>query len=566
MATKLIPVIQHDDVEEFNSNPRLKKCGQKISMTKEQLEEYALCAKNPEYFVQNYAKIVSIDEGVIPFKLYDYEKKMISKFHRWNRVIMRCARQSGKTTTSASYILWFILFNSVKTAAILANKQDTATEILSKVQEMYMNVPLWMQQGIQVWNKTSFLLENGSRVISSSTSSNAIRGFSISLLFLDEYAHVPNQVAINFFTSVYPTISSGKTAKVIICSTPNGMNHFYKMFTDAVNKKNSFKHMTVKWNQVPGRNKKWAEDQKSVMSEEKFLQEQEVEFMGSAGTLISSTCLKNMVFVDPIRLMIEENEKKKFKMYEDVRKGHRYVMTVDVSHGKEMDYSAFSVIDVTKTPYKVVGVYHSNEIPYELYPNVIKQIASYYNKAYVLVESNDVGAVVLQILLDDLEYENVFYSDSNMYKQMEVSTRSVRQPGVRTTPKTKRLGCNALKALVENHQLVTLDFETIAELTTFVVRPNKTYAADSDCHDDLVMTLVLFGWLSLQPFFKDLALTDPKNALYAERINQIEQEIPLQPVIVDRDPGKNMIKADGVIWSVVSGGEDEDYMGSGGYF
>jgi hypothetical protein len=553
MALKLIPIIQHDDVEEFNSNPRLKKCGQKFNMTKEQLEEMALCAKNPDYFVENYAKIVSIDEGIIPFKLYDYEKKMIQKFHRWNRVIMRCARQSGKTTTSAAYILWFILFNSVKTAAILANKQDTATEILSKIQEMYMNVPIWMQQGIQVWNKTSFLLENGSRVISSSTSSNAIRGFSISLLFLDEYAHVPNQVAINFFTSVYPTISSGKTAKVIICSTPNGMNHFYKMFTDAVNKKNSFKHMTVKWNQVPGRNKKWAEDQKSVMSEEKFLQEQEVEFMGSAGTLISSTCLKNMVFVDPIKLQLE----KKLRVYEDVRPGHRYVMTVDVSHGKEMDYSAFSVIDVTKAPYKVVAVYHSNEIPYELYPNVIKQVATLYNKAYVLVESNDVGAVVLQILLDDLEYENVFYSDANMYKQQEVSTRSVRQPGVRTTPKTKRIGCNAIKQLIENHQLVTLDFQTIAELTTFVVRPNKTYAADSDCHDDLVMTLVLFGWLSIQPFFKDLAATDPRSALYAERVTQLEQEIPLPPVLIQSDPAKNQFKHDGCIWTVV--GEEELY-------
>lgn len=553
MATKLIPIIQHDDVEEFNSNPRLKKCGQKFNMTKEQLAEMALCAKNPDYFVENYAKIVSIDEGVIPFKLYDYEKKMIKKFHRWNRVIMRCARQSGKTTTSAAYILWFILFNSTKTAAILANKQDTATEILSKVQEMYMNVPLWMQQGIQVWNKTSFLLENGSRVISSSTSSNAIRGFSISLLFLDEYAHVPNQVAINFFTSVYPTISSGKTAKVIICSTPNGMNHFYKMFTDAVNKKNSFKHMTVKWNQVPGRNKKWAEDQMSVMSEEKFLQEQEVEFMGSAGTLISSTCLKNLVFVDPIKLLVE----KKLRMYEDVRPGHRYVMTVDVSHGKEMDYSAFSIIDVTKNPYKVVAVYHSNDIPYELYPNVIKQMGTYYNKAFILVESNDVGAAVLQILLDDLEYENVFYTDANLYKQQEVSGRSVRQPGVRTTPKTKRIGCNALKQLIENHQLVTLDFQTIAELTTFVVRPNKTYAADSDCHDDLVMTLVLFGWLSIQPFFKDLATTDPRSALYAERISQLEQEVPLPPVIIDQDMGRNKFKHDGCIWEIV--GDDDIY-------
>jgi hypothetical protein len=555
---KLLPIIQYDDVEAFNSNPRLKKTGQKIPLTKEQLQEYALCANDPEYFIENYVKIVSIDEGIIPFKLYDYEKKMVRKFHKFNRMVVRAARQSGKTQTSAAYLLWFILFNATKTVAILANKQDTATEILSRVQDSYMHVPLWLQQGIQVWNKTSFLLENGSRIISSSTSSNAIRGFTISLLFLDEYAHVPNNVAVGFFTSVYPTISSGKTAKVIICSTPAGMNHFYKLFTDSVNKKNQFKNMTIRWNQVPGRNKKWADDQKSVLGEEKFLQEQEVEFMGSAGTLISSAALKALVFVDPLRQMIDESKTTvpdfKFKMYEDVKPNNRYIMCVDVSHGKEMDYSAFSIINVTKHPYKVVGVYHSNDIPAELYPNVIAQFAKYYNHSYVLVESNDIGSMVLQILIEDLEYENVFYTDRGLYKQQEVSNRSIREPGVRTSPKTKRIGCNALKQLIEGHQLITFDFETIAELTTFVVRPNKTYAADTDCHDDLVMTLVLFGWLSTQNFFKDLASTDPKSKLYAEKQAQIEQEVPLPPVFVDTDPGKNKFKHDGCIWEVV--GED----------
>jgi hypothetical protein len=551
--SKLIPIVQVDPIDSFNGNPRLKKTGQRIQMSIEQAKEYAKCAADPDYFMENYVKIVSIDHGVVPFKLYDYQHKMVRKMHRWNRVIMRCARQSGKTQTSAAYILWFVLFNSAKTVAILANKQDTATEILSRVQDMYMHVPLWMQQGIDVWNKTSFLLENGSRVLSSSTSSNAIRGFTIALLYLDEYAHVPNNVALNFFTSVYPTISSGKTAKVIISSTPNGMNHFYKMFTDATNKKNQFKPITVKWDQVPGRNKLWKADQLSVMTEERFLQEQDVEFMGSAGTLISSAALRNLAFVDPIRTLLDE----KFRMYEDVKPNHRYILTADVSHGKELDFSAASIIDVTEMPYRVVGVYQSNEIPAELYPNILVQLAKYYNYAFCLIENNDIGSLVLKILIDDLEYENVFYTDSNLsYKQTEITTKSIKSPGLKTTAKTKRQGCNALKQLVEQAQLLILDFETISELTTFVVRPNKTYAADQDCYDDCVMTLVLFAWVTTQTFFKDLANSDARSKMYRDKMNAIEQDMPVAPIMVQGDMGPKKIKIDNVIWDVVENDGD----------
>jgi hypothetical protein len=551
---KLIPIIQVDNIESFAANPRLKKAGQKFPMTQDQVMEYAKCAEDPDYFIENYAKIVSIDHGVIPFGLYDYQKKMVRKMHRWNRIIMRAARQSGKTQTCAAYILWFILFHSSKTVAILANKQDTATEILGRIQDMYMHVPLWMQQGIDIWNKTSFLLENGSRVLSSSTSSNAIRGFTISLLYLDEYAHVPNNVASNFFTSVYPTISSGKTAKVIISSTPNGMNHFCRMFTDAVNKKNQFKAITVKWDQVPGRNKLWKAEQLSVMSEEKFLQEQEVEFMGSAGTLISSAALRNLAYVNPMRTLLDA----KFRMYEDVKPNHRYILTADVSHGKELDFSACSIIDVTEMPYRAVGVYHSNDIPAELYPNVISQLARYYNMAYCLVENNDIGSLVLKILIDDLEYENVFYTDShNTYKPAEITSKTLKTPGLRTTSKSKRQGCNALKQLVENAQLLLLDFETISELTTFIVKPNKTYAAAEDCHDDLVMTLVLFAWITTQDFFKDLANSDARQKMYSDRARLIEEDMPAAPVFIPSNLPNNKVRMDNVIWEVVSPQDDD---------
>jgi hypothetical protein len=565
---KTFPIVQEvegasDFLEKFNSNPRLKKIGQKIALTQDQITEYTRCASDPEYFIVNYVKIVSTDLGLIPFELRKYQKRMVHKMHRWNRLIMRAARQSGKTQTSAAYILWYILFQDLKTVAILANKQDTSTEILSRVQEMYMHVPLWMQQGIVVWNKTSFLLENGSRCFSAPTSSNAIRGYTISLLYLDEYAHVPNNVALNFFTSVYPTISSGQKSKVIISSTPNGMNHFYKMFMDAKNKKSKFKHITVTWDQVPGRNKLWMEDQKSVMSEEKFLQEQEVEFMGSAGTLISSRALKNLIYVDPVKELFEN----KFYMYEDVVPTNRYVACCDVSHGKELDYHAISVVDVTSMPYKVVGVYHANDVPAELYPSVIYQIATYYNMAYVLCESNDIGSLVLKILADDLEYENIFYTESDpQYKDTKVTTQSMRTAGVRTTPKTKRQGCNALKALVENSQLQIQDFTTISELTTFVIKPNKTYAADEESNDDTVMTLVLFAWLTTQAFFKAMSAIDTRSELYQDHIQNLAHEMPVEMKRVVADPGPKKFKQDGIIWEEVGQSQgDEGGLTYSGY-
>jgi len=558
---KVVPIIQVD-VDTFKANPRLKKVGQNIPLTQEQLEEYTKCATDPEYFAENYIEIVTSDEGVAPFKLRDYQRKMIRKMHRNNRVIMRAARQSGKTETCSAYILWFLLFNKDRTCAILANKEATATEIVGRVQGMYMRVPLWLQQGVDIWNTTSFLLENGSRLISSATSSDAIRGFRIDMLYLDEYAHVDNSVAEEFFTSVYPTISSGKKSKVIISSTPKGMNHFYKMFTDAVNHsktRSQFKHITVKWDQVPGRNKLWMEDMKLQLGEEKFSQEQEVEFIGSGGTLISSKALRCLAFQEPIKEMLDH----KLKIYGDVMKGHRYVAVCDVSHGKELDFSAISVIDVTSMPYRLEATYHCNDIPAELYPNVIAQVAQYYNMAYVLVENNDIGALVLKILIDDLEYENIIYTEADkIYKDTLVSARTNKGPGVRTSNKTKRQGCNTLKQLIERQELLIQDFDAISELSTFVIKKNKTYAADEGKFDDIVMTLVMFAWLTSQQYFKDLTNVDARGNLYEAEQEAIQAEIPVMPMVSEPELGVNKFKQDGVIWETVEN-DGGDYKWSG---
>jgi len=462
---------------------------------------------------------------------------------------------SHNTETCSAYLLWYILFNKDRTCAILANKETTATEIVSRIQAIFMRLPLWIQQGVSIWNTTSFLLENGSRIISSATSSDAIRGYRIDILLLDEYAHIANDVAEDFFTSVYPTISSGKNSKVIVISTPNGINHFAKIYFDAVNykkTKSQFKHLKVTWDQVPGRTKKWAEDMKLQLGEEKFLQEQCVEFLGSGGTLISSKALKSLYFVEPI----EEKLESKLKIYTDVIKGHKYVCTIDVSHGKELDYSVITVIDVGKMPYEVVAVYRCNSVAPELYPDVIAQVAKYYNNAFVLIENNDIGALVIKILIDDIEYENIIYSEPDKnYKDTMASARTVKSPGLRSSNKTKRQGCLELKQLIERQQLITHDYEMISELSTFVIKKNKTYAADEGKYDDCVMTLVLFAWLCTQPLFKDLTKTDARNEMFKSDQEILNEELPLQPVFITADPGPNRFKESGIVWETVDTGE-----------
>ncbi len=455
------------------------------------------------------------------------------------------ARQSGKSETCAAFLLWYVLFNEDKTAAILANKEQIAIEILTRVQNMYLHIPLWLQQGVTEWNKKSFNLENKSRIISGTTTDDALRGFMINILVLDEFAHIPNNIAHDFFTSVYPTISSGTTSKLIICSTPRGMNAFYKMFTEAEQGKSTFKPITVLWDEVPGRDDKWKQDQIAVMGEEKFSQEQECEFLGSSGTLISSKALKNMAFMNAIKNLLEN----KLQIYVEPLADHSYVMVADSSHGKELDYSAFTVIDITQSPYRVVAKYRSNTIAYELYPNLIAQTGRWYNDAFALVENNEIGATVLNILVTDLEYQNLFYTKD--VKTNQNLTTFSETPGVRTSKKTKRQGCLALKQLIENEQLIITDFDIIEELSAFIIQKNKTYAADVEHNDDLVMCLVLFGWMSTQQFFKDLINQDMRKKMFADKMQLAEDEMPVMPMTMETEVLQpNQELHGGIVWEV----------------
>jgi hypothetical protein len=506
----------------YLGNPRLKKVGIAQSMTEDQVREFILCSQDPIYFIERYVKIITLDRGFVSISLYPFQKQAINDINQNRQVILKAGRQLGKTTMVVGYILWYILFNEDKFVAILANKAPTAREILNRIKIAYEALPLWLQQGVKTWNKGDIELENNCRVMATSTASSAIRGYSISLLYLDEFAFVPSNIADEFFTSVYPTISSGTTSKILISSTPNGMNHFYRMWTEAVEGQSGFMYIEANWRQVPGRDQKWADDQRRVLGEQKYLQEVECEFMGSSGTLLSASALQSLAFVTPLHV-----SETGIRIYGQPVEGRNYVLVADTSRGKGLDYSAFAVIDVSSIPYKLVATYKDNNISPQIYPGIIKKVGEYYNNAFALVEINDNGQQVVDTLFEDYDYENILSTVAAKGKKDKISLTwgygNKSQRGIRTTKSVKRLGCSILKSLIENQKLIIQDFDTIAELSTFIAK-GTSFEAEEGSHDDLVMCLVLFAWTTNQTFFADLTNTNIKQKLYEQQLQQIEEE------------------------------------------
>jgi len=532
----------------YLGNPNLKATDVQINWTKEQLEEYAKCARDPIYFIQKYVKIVSLDKGLVPFELYDFQEEMVRTVHSTRFVIAKLPRQSGKSTTVTAYILHYILFNQSVNVAILANKLSTARELLSRLKLAYEYLPKWLQQGVLEWNKGSIQLENGSKVLASATSSSAVRGGSFNMIFLDEFAYVPQNVAEEFFSSVYPTISSGQETKVFIVSTPHGMNLYYKLWTDASNGRNSYIPIDVHWSDVPGRDEKWKEETIANTSEEQFRTEFECDFVGSVHTLISPSKLKTLAYIDPV---FKNGEG--FKVYAKPEEKHVYVMTVDVSRGTGQDYSAFSIIDITTAPYKLVATFRNNTMSPLVFPNAIHVAAKQYNNAHVLVEINDMGGQVADVLHAELEYENILSASMRGRKGQVLDGgfgAGQSQFGVRTTEVVKRTGCSILKSLVESDRMVIQDFDVIKELFAFVAKKNS-FEAEVGYNDDLVMTLVLFGWLSTQPYFKDLSSLDIRKDIYQDTISKLEEEMTpfgfMDDGVTDGEP--TIKEKDGSIWT-----------------
>jgi hypothetical protein len=535
-------------LKHYLGNPKLKRVNMPMQLTEDQIREFIRCSKDPVYFIENYVKIITLDKGFVQISLYPFQKQAVQDINDNRRVIVKAGRQVGKTTMVVGYILWYILFNEDKFVAILANKAPTAREILNRIKIAYESLPLWLQQGVRVWNKGDIELENNCRIMATSTASSAIRGYSISLLYLDEFAFVPSNIADEFFTSVYPTISSGTQSKILISSTPNGMNHYYRMWTESVEGQNGFKHIEANWRQVPGRDQAWADDQRRILGEEKFLQEMECEFMGSAGTLLSAAALKSLAFVKP-----QHVSETGIKIYGAPIPEHSYAVIVDTSRGRGLDYSACITIDITQIPYRLVATYKDNNISPLVYPSIIKQIADYYNQAQVLVEINDNGQQIADSLFEDYEYENILSTvDLKGKIALTWGYGNRSQRGIRTTKSVKRLGCSILKNLVEGQKILIQDFDVISELSTFIAK-GGSFEAEEGSHDDLVMCLVLFSWMTNQQFFADMTNTNIKQKLHEDQLRQIEEEA-LPTFLaghVDVDNPDRRFVADGALWDVI---------------
>ena len=533
----------------YLGNPNLKKVNTPVEFTKEQILEFEKCSKDPIYFMKNYIQIVSLDEGLIPFKMYGFQEHIVKTIHDNRFTICKLPRQSGKSTTVVSYLLHYALFNPNSNIAILANKSSTARDILSRVQLAYENLPKWLQQGVINWNKGNIELENKSTIVAAATSSSAIRGGSYNIIFLDEFAFVPANIAEMFFSSVYPTISSGTNTKLIIVSTPYGMNQFYKLWTDAENKRNDYVPIEVHWSEVPGRDEKWKEDTIRNTSPEQFQQEFECEFLGSVNTLISPAKIKNIVFKTPIK------SNAGLDVYEDPKKGATYVCMVDVARGVNKDYSAFIIADVSQMPYKVVAKYRSNDIKPILFPHTIDRVCKAYNHAHVLVETNDLGQQIAEALQFELEYDNLLMTTQRgRAGQILGAGFSGRGSGfgVRMTKQIKKIGCSNIKTLIESDKIIINDFNIIEEMSTFI-KKGQSWMAEEGCTDDLMMCLVVFGWLSNQPFFKEMTDTNARQQLYEEQQNLIEQDMSPFGFVDDGIPDHEKPEVDeyGTVWHPV---------------
>ena len=520
---------------------------------------------------------LSFDLFTIPRKLnrqyllqgnYQIQNYYIKSIEPTNSVPVRCIQidssdhlflcgrsmiPTHNSQATISYLLHYVLFNKDKTIGILAQKQKVAIELLTRLKVALEYIPLWMQQGIVSWNQTMIELENGSRIISESTSTGAIRGFTINLLYLDEFAHVPTHVAEDFFTSVFPTISSGKTSKIIITSTPFGLNLFYKFWNDAIKKDNDplnwngFEAIDVSWKDVPGRTEEWLQQQRKVLGDRKFSQDVLAEFLGSSNTLILGKKLRELVFVQPSESLFDEA----MSIYERPKQNHSYALSGDASEGKGLDYAAFTVFDITEAPYRVVAKFRDNKTEDIMFASYIQQVAKHYNEAYVIIENNDIGALVLHHLIYELDYDNCFYSFTNEHAELTVEQQGhAKVPGIKTSSKVKTQGCLKLKTIIENDQLIINDFDIVSELSTFVLQKNRRYAAEDGYSDDLCSCLWLFAWLTIQPFFKDISDLGLRQRLFAERERQTQELMPPVPVFESLNYKKPKLEIDpeGTLW------------------
>lgn len=531
----------------YNGNILIRKAYSKSDLSMTHLLEVAKCEADPIYFIENYCRIVSLDDGIIPFKLFDYQKEMINMYVNQRFCLTLTARQMGKTAAMAAYILWFAIFHPTKTIAVLANKGEQAQEIMDRIRMAFEYLPFFLQHGVKVYNKRRIEFDNGSTIFSASTSASSIRGRAVDLCYIDEAAFIEND--LTFYESTYPVITSGKDSRVIMTSTPRGARGmFYMLWRDSLSDRNYYKRVEVIWDRHPKRDARWKEETIANIGYSRFAQEFACKFMGSSGTLIPTEILERMQWVNPI------SEDDSFKVYlkynhkyveepdpeepdsiimvpqpiKDGDPSRRYIAIADPAAGLGQDYSVCTVLDVTEYPYRIAAKYRNNDISPLLFPHTILNICMTYGYCPALVESNnDVGGQVTYILYYELEYENVILT-SNSERAIgglrEGGKGGQALPGVRTTKKVKSIGCSNLKTLLENEYLCVEDQETIEELGTFIAK-GASYEADDECHDDTVMPLVLFSWFIKSDLFNEYCGNDISVDLYDRNVNRAMESI-----------------------------------------
>lgn len=502
----------------YPQNPLVKKAHLNIELSGLQMVEYIRCKRDPIYFIETYCRIITLDDGVQPFKMYQFQKDMVRLYMKNRFALTLTARQMGKTTVMAGFILWFAIFHKSKQIAVLANKGDQAQEIMDRIRLMFEYLPFFLQPGVEVYNKTSLVFENKSKVFSAATSSSAIRGRSVDLVYIDEAAFIERDM--EFYESTYPVISSGENSKVIMTTTPKGTRGmFYTLWRASEEGANSYQRMVVSWQAHPKRDEEWAKTTRENIGPARFRQEFEVEFRGSSGTLISGAILELLHPKLPI------NDQENLSIFELPIEDHKYVAVVDCSEGVGQDYSVVTMFDVSVKPYNVVARFRDNTLSQLLLPHHAIALCKQYNEALLLIESNnDVGGQVSYIAYYELEYENTITTRRDERgMELNIGGRGAN-PGVKTTRKVKSIGCATLKTLLENDMLAINDDVMIGELGTFIAK-GSSYEADEGCHDDTVMTLVIFSWFVNTDFFKDEYSADVGSDVYQNNIERLMEDM-----------------------------------------
>lgn len=477
----------------------LKKAGQKSAFDKEKIIHLKKCLEDPIYFAENFFKIQTF-RGSDYFRPYDFQKEIIKTFHNYKNIIALTARQMGKTTCSACYILWKAIFQSNQTILILAQLERQALEIMHKVRYAYEELPDWIKPGVITYNKGSIEFDNGSRIMSRATSPNAARGLSLSLLYLDEFAFVPAKIAEEFWAAVQPTLSTG--GKCIITSTPNSDEDLFAKLYFAATKtidengnerenglgENGFKAITFRWNAHPERDEKWAESQLAILGHEMFERECNCSFIQRDETLIDPIVLANLVGRNPILTEMQG----KLRWYDKITDNSTYFVGLDPSIGTGGDYAAIQVFRMEDM--FQIAEWRDNKSDIKTQMTVIKHILNRLNLAskvdvYWSFENNAIGEAIVTLLKEQGEdsYNGMLVNEPKSSPGM---SRKKRRKGFTTTTKSKMSACAKLKQLIEKNKIKINSKLLISELKNYV-KTASSFEAKGDETDDLVSALLI---------------------------------------------------------------------------